>query len=53
MVTAHGKTMCIYQWAKETGIDKSTIRMRLKFGWTDEDAVTAPIGTLRKERKTK
>ena len=52
-ITALGKTQLVSAWAKDTGIDKSTIRMRLRLGWTDEDAVTAPVGTLRKLRGKK
>ncbi len=38
-MTVNGKTQSIYAWAKETGIGKSTIRMRLKLGWSDAEAV--------------
>lgn len=33
----------ISEWAEILGIGKTTIRMRLKSGWSDEDALTVPI----------
>jgi len=43
MLTHKGKTMCIAEWARELGLERSTIRWRLKKGWSVEKALTAPI----------
>lgn len=42
-VTANGRTLCVREWSRETGIDESTIRARLNTGWSDQDAVTRPL----------
>lgn len=42
-LTLHGKTQHIRAWAKELGIDHSTIAWRKKHGYSDEEALTAPI----------
>lgn len=39
MVTLHGKTHTVAQWAALTGIKESTIRARLHRGASDEDAL--------------
>ena len=36
----NGKEMILTDWAKEVGINESTIRARLKRGWSIEDALT-------------
>ena len=43
-ITYNGKTMILQDWANEVGIAASTIRKRLKSGWTVEDALYTPIG---------
>lgn len=41
MITAFGKTQSIMEWARETGISRSTIASRLdRWGWSVEDALT-------------
>ena len=37
-----GKRMNITQWGKETGLGMFTIRDRLRYGWSVEDALTKP-----------
>lgn len=44
-LTALGKTQTLSDWSKESGISKQTILVRLKLGWSEEDAVTIPVGT--------
>lgn len=39
----NGKTQCLTDWAKETGIKRLTLRHRLKSGWSVEDALTVPV----------
>lgn len=48
-LTAFGKTQCMAAWEEETGIDDSIISRRLQNGFTPEIALTAPVGTLKKE----
>jgi hypothetical protein len=39
-ITAFGKTLCLFEWARETGIKAATIRYRIKQGWVPELAVS-------------
>jgi hypothetical protein len=48
-LTFNGKTMCLKEWAIETGIGYTTLHQRLRAGWTTEEALGTPLG----ERKTK
>lgn len=41
-ITAFGKRRCITDWAKDTGIYPSAIAVRLRLGWSTEDAVSIP-----------
>lgn len=44
MLTANGKTMCIKDWADETGIPRHVIFGRLDVcGWDDQRTVTEPV----------
>lgn len=40
VITHDGKTMCLSEWAERVGIKKTTIRERLRRGWTANDALT-------------
>ena len=40
LLTAFGRTMTITEWAKETGLKRLTIHMRIKRGATPEDALS-------------
>lgn len=42
VITYNQKTQTLAQWAKEYGINKNTIRLRLRRGWSIEKAVTTP-----------
>jgi len=42
MLTAHGNTRMLVDWAALLGVKPSTILGRLKNGWSVEDAVTKP-----------
>lgn len=48
LVSAGGRTQTIAMWAKETGIGNATIAIRIKKGWSGEDAVTIPVDRGRK-----
>lgn len=34
---------CLTQWAEELGTSASTLRCRIKYGWSIHDAITTPI----------
>jgi hypothetical protein len=42
MLTVHGRTMCMAQWAREVGCDPIRIKRRLERGWSHEDAIFEP-----------
>ena len=42
LLTVDGVTATIAEWARRTGLPKSTIRERLKRQWTEADAVNMP-----------
>lgn len=43
LVTLNGETHTITEWAELLSIKKTTIKERLKCGWTDEEALTTPV----------
>jgi len=47
MVTAFGQTACVSEWAERTGINKTTIVLRLNRGWSPEAALT--VSTSNKQ----
>lgn len=47
LLTLYGKTQTITKWAEETGINRSTLKARLKRGWSIEKALTYPVGKER------
>lgn len=44
LLTHRGKTMCLMDWSKETGLTKSCIESRLKRGWSIEETLDLPLG---------
>ena len=42
MVEIAGRTQCIADWRKETGIAKNTYQGRVKRGWSEQRALTTP-----------
>jgi hypothetical protein len=42
-LTVNGQSKLLSDWAEEVGIDRRTIANRLKWGWSDHDAVMKPI----------
>lgn len=43
LLTHNDKTQNITQWAREVGINRSTLSNRIKVGWSVEKALTLPI----------
>ena len=43
-LTLNGETKTLTEWASIVGIDRRTIAFRLKAGWSDERALTEPVG---------
>lgn len=53
LVTAFGRTMTIKEWADESGLKYDTIERRLNaYGWSPEDAVSAPVQIKRRKGRT-
>ena len=56
LITFHGETKCIAEWARTLGLYYMTIVARLNQGWTAEEALTIPgsnrskIKVIRKKR---
>lgn len=51
LLTVNGKTQCIKDWARETGIPNATLHGRLSRGWPSDRAVLAPIRTESRSTK--
>jgi len=49
MITLDEKTKCLQAWADEFDINPSSIRFRLKSGWSIEKALTKPIIERKKK----
>lgn len=43
LLTHAGKTMCVADWATETGLNVITIHKRLRIGWSVSAALTTPV----------
>lgn len=42
-LTLGGRTLCLAEWAEETGINADAIYARLRLGWSVQRALTEPI----------
>lgn len=51
LVTAHGQTKCVTEWATLLGIHPSTLTERLDKGWSPEQAVDTPAMTIATRAK--
>jgi hypothetical protein len=47
IVTHNGTMKCLSDWEDETAIAAATIRARLKYGWSESEAVTTPLNEKR------
>ena len=43
-IEAFGKTMCLSEWASQSGLPRTTLARRLRDGWAAERALLAPSG---------
>jgi hypothetical protein len=50
-ITYNNKTMSLGDWARELKCERATIYARLQRGWTEEEAVSTPIGHRRKKKE--
>jgi hypothetical protein len=52
LITFQNKTQTMVEWSEDTGITYTTLRARIRNGWSSEDALTTPIGeTIVNRRK--
>lgn len=49
-ITVGGERLAVSQWAQRNGIDKDVIYDRLRLGWEESRAVSAPLGSRRLEQ---
>ena len=50
-LTFNGETKCLSQWARDIGVSRGTLDVRLtKLGWTVERAFTVPPRSMRKSK---
>lgn len=42
-ISFRGETLCLSEWAERTGLQYDTLKARLQYGWTVEDALTRPL----------
>ena len=43
MIRLNGRTQCLADWVDELGISRSTVKDRLRRGWSEEKALTTPV----------
>lgn len=49
LLTYKGQTKNVQEWAGFLGINRLTIKSRIKMGWTDEEILCIPVGVSREE----
>jgi hypothetical protein len=42
--SAHGKTMCLSEWSRETGVTRAALEFRLRAGWPSEKVFGPRVG---------
>lgn len=48
-ITFQGRTMCLGEWSRETGLAATVISYRLRVGWSLEAAMTTPTTEGRRQ----
>jgi hypothetical protein len=51
LVEFRGETLCLSEWARRFGMKRGTLRRRLDWGWSAEDALTLPLQKRRTAAK--
>jgi hypothetical protein len=51
LLTSNGRTLPLVTWAEITGISAGSIRSRLRYGWTEEQALSTPPRAHRPYRR--
>jgi hypothetical protein len=51
LITFNGITLSCREWSARLGGDPALVAGRLHCGWTEEEAVSTPIGVNRKNRR--
>jgi hypothetical protein len=51
LLTYHGETLTMAEWAERLGVDRRVLFARLKAGWSTEEALSTPFRKMRKARK--
>ncbi|KKL47906.1 hypothetical protein LCGC14_2330850 [marine sediment metagenome] len=49
-LTLHGKTACLAEWSDLTGIKYSTLRSRIRLGWSTFNALTMPVRAMERKK---
>ena len=49
-MTKDGETKTLQAWANELGIDRRTIQSRLRYGWSEQRALSVPVDPQRRVR---
>jgi hypothetical protein len=50
LLTFNGESLCLAAWAEKTGIKYPSLVSRLNSGWTEEEALTTPVGSRKVKR---
>ncbi len=51
LLSFQGVSLCVADWADRLGFKKHTLHNRLVYGWSVEEALTTPEGSLRHHRR--
>lgn len=51
LLTLNGEAHCLIEWSEITGITKSCIQDRLRYGWSVERALTTPMRKNKNRKK--
>ena len=49
LLSLNGKEQAAIKWAEELGIPYGTMKSRIRYGWTDEEILTIPVKSRKKE----
>jgi hypothetical protein len=52
LLTFNGQTLCMAAWAEQIGLKLSVLKSRLHRGWTTDRALTEPLKTAARKRRS-